>query len=114
MEKLPQILICDDDSMIHLSIKHALQGRFECRSAYNGDEAAAILRSHAFDAILLDIQMRTADEGLKLLPKLREADTDVAIVMISGMTDFATVREAMRLGASDYVPKDSNPEELKH
>ncbi len=109
---LPMILICDDDATFHLAVKHAVKGRLECRSAYHGDEALAIVRHQPVDLVLLDIQMRTPDEGLRYIEKLRELDPDLAIVMSSGLTDFQSVREAMRLGATDYVPKDFEVEEL--
>lgn len=108
------ILICDDDAAIHVGLKAALKGRHECKSAYNGDEALAILRNNPVTLILLDIQMRTPKEGLQLIPKLRQADPDVMIVMTSSLTDFETVREAMRLGANDYVSKSAEPNELLH
>lgn len=110
--KLPIVVICDDDATFHLAVKHTLKGRYDCRSAYHGDEAMALVRNHPVAVLLLDIQMRTHDEGLRYLPRLREADPDLAIVMSSAMTDFPTVREAMRLGAIDYVPKDFDPDDL--
>ena len=106
------ILICDDDAAIHVALKRALKGKRECRSAYNGDEAIAVLRNQPIELVLLDVQMRSANEGLELIPKLRQADPDVMIVMTSSRTDLKTVREAMRLGAVDFVGKDSEPEEL--
>jgi DNA-binding NtrC family response regulator len=114
MPRLPRILICDDDSTFHLAVKYALKGKCECRSAYHSDEALAILKSHSIDILLLDIQIRTPNEGLDKLKILRATDPEMAIVMSSGRTDFSTVREAMRLGATDYLPKDFDPEELKH
>ena len=79
----------------------------------NTDEAKTILRKYPVDLILLDIQMRNSDEGLRAIPELLEIDPNLMIVMSSGRTDFKTVREAMRRGAIDYVPKDFDPEELE-
>jgi DNA-binding NtrC family response regulator len=110
----PQVLICDDDSLYHMALKAALKGRFECRSAYNTDEAMVILKNHAIDVLLLDVHMRTPQEGLEALPKIRELDPDLSVLMISGTTEFEVVREAMRLGAIDYIPKDFNPDDLRH
>ncbi len=107
-----QLLICDDDKNYHLAVKEALKGTCQCRSAYHADEALAILRNHPIEIVLLDVQMRTQDEGLKAIPRILECDPDVAIIMGSGLTDFSTVREAMRMGAMDYIPKDFNPTEL--
>ncbi|MCM2280026.1 MAG: sigma-54 dependent transcriptional regulator [Oligoflexia bacterium] len=110
--RLPQVLVCDDDSIFQTATRMSLKGKCDCRSAYNTDEALAILRNHAIDLVLLDVQMRTSDEGLKAIPKLKAADGELAIIMSSGLKDFQTVREAMRLGATDYVAKDAGPEEL--
>jgi DNA-binding NarL/FixJ family response regulator len=105
MEKHPRLLICDDDPLVHGAIKHSLKGSFETRSAYDSEEALAILRNHPVDLILLDVQMRTPDEGLHAIRRFRDAEPDAAVVMLSGLSDFQTVREAMRLGAADYLPK---------
>jgi DNA-binding NtrC family response regulator len=112
--RLPQILICDDDSTFQLAVKYALKSQCECQTAMNGDEALLQLRNHSFDAVLLDVQIRSENEGLEYLPRIREADPEVAIIMSSGRTDFETVREAMKLGATDYVRKDFEPGELQH
>ena len=114
MKKLPHILICDDDPLIHLAVKGILKGQFECRSAHHVDEALVIIRKHPVDLLLLDIQIRTENEGLLALPIIHETDPELPIVMMSGLTDFRAVREAMRLGASDYVAKDLEQNDLAH
>lgn len=110
----PNILICDDDSLFQLALKHALKDRYNIKSSYNCEEAVAILKKQKFDIVLLDISMRDPREGLNYLPQLKDLDPDMAVIMISGSTDFSTVRESMRLGATDYIPKDFNPEDLAH
>lgn len=108
------VLICDDDSLIHLAIKEALKDQFIIHSAYNGDEALSLVKRHPIDVVLLDIRMRSDDEGLRYIKRLLEVDPDLAVIMNSGVVDFRSVREAMRLGALDYVAKDCLPEELAH
>jgi two-component system nitrogen regulation response regulator NtrX len=114
MSHLPTVLICDDDPVFHLALKQNLKGKFECRSAYNTDEADAILRNHRFDIVLLDVQMRTVDEGLKAIARLNAIEPDASVVMSSGLTHYEIVRKAMLQGASDYVVKDADPEALVH
>ena len=107
----PQVLICDDDSVFQLSVKHVLKGKYECKTAYNTDEALAILRNQSVDILLLDIQMRSPTEGLEAIPKFLELEPELSIAMISAITD-STVREALVLGASDYFGKDMEPDAL--
>ena len=58
--------------------------------------------------------MRTPDEGLQYISRFLDADPELAIVMSSALKDFYVVREAMRLGAADYVVKDFDSDELLH
>ena len=112
MARLSQILICDDDPIFQLAIKHSLKGQYDFRTAFNAEEAIAVLKKHPIDLLVLDIQMRTHDEGLKNLPLFRAIDPELSIIISSSLRDFASVRAALRLGATDYVPKDFDPDEL--
>ncbi len=114
MTTLSRILICDDDSTFHLSVKYALKGGFDFTSSYNADEAITLIKKTPFDILLLDIQMRTKDEGIRYLPRIRETDPNLAVIMTSGLSDYRSVSESLKAGAVDYVTKDFGPEELKH
>lgn len=81
-------------------------------SVFNADQALEALRKKRFDVLFLDIQMRDPKEGLRYLPKLIEAGGGTEIIVCSGLTDYQTVKEAMKLGASDYIAKDFEPEEI--
>jgi DNA-binding NtrC family response regulator len=112
--QLPKVLICDDDQTLHLALKSALGKEYDMRSAYNGDEAQAILKKNNVDLVLLDMEMRNEQEGLDTIPKILELQPDVTIIFFSGKTGFQFVRNAMKLGAYDYVPKDAGADELRH
>ncbi|NDD91635.1 sigma-54-dependent Fis family transcriptional regulator, partial [bacterium] len=113
---MAEILICDDDQTFTVSAKLLLtkRGGHHCLTAKDADEAWVILKKQKIDVILLDVEMRSPDEGLQFLPRIREMDPEIAIIMSSGRTDFETVRQALREGAWDYSPKDAAPEELLH
>jgi two-component system nitrogen regulation response regulator NtrX len=113
-QNLPRVLVCDDDKNIHLALKSALGKEYDIKSAYNGDEARAILKSNTMEIVLMDMEMRTPTEGLDTIPKLIEIQPEVIVIFFSGKTDFQYVRNAMKNGAYDYVPKDSGAEELRH
>ena len=110
----PKVLICDDDQTIHLALKSVLGKEFDFRSAYNGDEALAILKKQPVDLVLLDMEIRTGREGIELVPKILDLQSNVEIIFFSGKTGFEYVRDAMKLGVYDYLPKDSGAEEIRH
>ena len=113
-EAFPRILICDDDHNVHLAIKSALSSDFDFKSAYHGDEALLLLRKNPFDIVLLDMEIRTASEGLDTIPKILELQNDACVIFFSGKTDLELVKQAMKLGAHDYVPKNCPAEDLAH
>lgn len=108
-----RILICDDDALFRKTLGLLLKEYGQTTSVQNADEAIQVLATKSFDLLLLDIQMRTHDEGLKAISKIRSIDPDLAIIMVSGSKDFQAVREAMKSGATDYLTKDFDPEEFK-
>lgn len=110
MSRKPIVLICDDDPSFHLALKLILKGKYEFRSAYNSDEALIIIKKNQVDLLVLDIKMRTPDEGIQAIPRFKETDPDLAIVVSSGITDYKVVLKAMQLGALDYVAKDNEPD----
>ncbi len=110
----PLILICDDDLSLQLAYRHSLRSVADVISANHGDEALVIVKNRRVDVLLLDINMRREAEGLEYLPKLRELDPEMSILVLSGVLDFDVVKKALLLGASDYLPKSLSPEEIHH
>jgi Response regulator containing CheY-like receiver, AAA-type ATPase, and DNA-binding domains len=72
-----------------------------------------ILDEHEVDAVLLDL-MLPDEPGLDVLPKLRERDPDLPVVVITAYSSIESAIEAMRRGAFHYVPKPFKNEEVLH
>lgn len=109
----PRILVCDDDALFRKTLDLMLRSYGSITLTANSDEAMQILRKKKHDLLILDVQMRTPDEGLHALPLIRAIDAELPVLVMSGLNDFQTVREALRRGASDYVVKGGDPEEFK-
>ena len=107
MSTFPKLLICDDDRLLHTALKIGLKSKYDVVSAYHGDEALVYLKKQSFQAIILDIRIRTQDEGLRYITQFKAIDADMAIIIVSGVQEFSIVKEALRLGADDYIIKDS-------
>lgn len=104
----PRILIIDDDEVDRKSTRRALaKGGWngEIVEAVNAEEARTLAGGQAFDCILLDYRLPGTD-GIDLLRELKtDLNVHSPIVMLTGEGNEMVAVEAMKRGASDYLPK---------
>ncbi len=99
------ILIVDDEEMIRDLLTSALQQeKYVCHQAANVDEAFMLLERQQIDLVISDIMM-PGRSGVELLRDLKKADPDIAVLMITGLSDMNTAMECVHLGADDYITK---------
>jgi diguanylate cyclase (GGDEF)-like protein/PAS domain S-box-containing protein len=101
------LLVVDDAEANRDVLSRRLAARgYSVRQAAGGDEALALAAAHRFDLVLLDIEM-PGISGLDVLTRLRESRSQVElpVIMVTARTEGATIVEAFRLGANDYVTK---------
>ncbi|MBU0483807.1 MAG: SpoIIE family protein phosphatase [Proteobacteria bacterium] len=106
--ELTKILIVDDDALIRDIIGMVLEEEgYAITKAENG--ADAIKNHHALpvDLIVSDMNMPEID-GLELIKKLRSAEDNVPVIILTGNSEISTAIEALNSGASDYLLKDEN------
>jgi len=108
-----KLLIVDDHELIRTGLASLLAGsNIEIvAEAANSKEALKMAEQHKPDVILLDIRMPDGD-GLGTLEKLRAKVPDSRVVMLSTYDNPTYIARAVALGASDYVLKGSNREDL--
>ena len=109
-----RILVVDDAEGIRSYLASLLELRgFQVDTAEDGQSALALLESGAApDLIILDVMMPGID-GLETLRRIRARDPEVPVVMLSVVGKAATIVEAMQLGATDYLNKPFEEEELE-
>lgn len=107
--RLRRILVVDDEERIlkFLALKLKVSG-FDVIKATNGQEALQAVRSGQPDAILLDLVMPVMD-GFETLRELRRF-SEVPVIAFSARASAA--EEAMSLGASDFITKPFDPDDL--
>jgi two-component system, chemotaxis family, protein-glutamate methylesterase/glutaminase len=109
---MARVMICDDSAVIRGALARILEadpGIAVVAKVENGKLAVEQIRAAQVDVVVLDIEMPIMD-GMTALPLLLRADPGVRVIMASTLTtrgaDIAL--RALRLGASDYVPKPSS------
>jgi DNA-binding NtrC family response regulator len=110
--KMRSVLIVDDEIGVRESLKMILKNDYEVSSARNAEEAFSKIKEHSPDVILLDILLPDLD-GLKVLERIKQNDPDMVVIMITATNTVNTAREAMKLGAYDYVTKPFDIDQLR-
>ena len=100
-----KILIIDDERSIRNSLGEILTDEgYDVDVAEDGTSGCAMAEKEKYNIIFCDIKMPGMD-GIEVLDKLNEIETDAAVVMISGHGDIATAVECIKKGAFDFIPK---------
>ena len=110
-EKL-KVLLVDDEKEFVESLSERLELRnLSPKIAYNGEQALETLKEGPPDVMVLDLRMPGID-GIDVLRKVRKDHPDVAVVILSGHGTDKDKKEAMRLGASAYLKKPIDVDQL--
>ena len=108
----PRLLIVEDDTHIREFCRLLLRQRYDVQVAEHGQDAAAILDAHQIDLVLTDLQMPVMS-GMALLALIREHHPEVDTVVMTAHATVETAREALKLGALDYISKPVEAENLE-
>jgi DNA-binding NtrC family response regulator len=112
MKKRANILIVDDEEVVRLSHLRSLAGT-DCNTqvAEDGKEALHVMEQQPFDVILLDLRMPDLD-GMDVLKTIKERWPDSEVVVITGYPSIESAKEAVRLGAFNYLAKPLGPDDV--
>jgi len=108
----PRILVVDDDAGIRMAIRAMLENEYMILEAESVKESLEIFDREKPDLVTLDIQLPDVD-GMQGLSSFRHRSGRVPIILISGYRTFELAREALRLGANDYLTKPFSVQELR-
>ncbi len=103
------ILIVDDDREIRSSLSYVLQDEgYDTLTAGNGEEALKLVQENGVSLILLDLMMPDIN-GVEVLRRVKEMQSDIPVIMISGAATVETAVEATKLGAYFFIEKPLSP-----
>jgi DNA-binding NtrC family response regulator len=107
-----RILVVDDDPHFLRVLSRVLSSeKFQVTASPGACEALDILRHAQFDLIICDLRMPECD-GLKFLHGVRMEGNDVPVIILTAYGEVETYLEAMNAGATEYLNKPINSEEL--
>lgn len=100
-----RILIIDDEIKICEILKDILNGEgYETDFVVNGTEGLKKIQKNRIDLVLLDIILPDID-GLTVLKKIKEFDSEISVIMISAFGTVSIAVEALKNGADDFLEK---------
>lgn len=106
------ILLVDDSFVLRDRLAMAFQERgFRVSVAGNYDEALAVFKQHPTDLAVLDLRM-PGKPGLALLPELKKIRPETKVLILSGFGSIATAIDAIRMGATNFLPKPADADDI--
>lgn len=112
MTKRVRILIVDDEEVVRLSYYRILsEGSDDVVMVNDGAAALELMESRSFDVVLCDLRMPGMD-GISVLKSIKARWPQTEVIMITGYASLETAKEAVRMGAHDYLSKPVGPEEV--
>ena len=110
--EFPSLLLVDDDTTFCHVLSRALEKRgFAVTVAHSVEQALPLAQANPPEYAVVDLKMEGAS-GLVLIQSLHELDAATRIVVLTGYASIATAVEAVKLGATQYLAKPANADEI--
>jgi len=112
MTEQVSMLIVDDERSVRESLMHwFLPEGYRVETAAEAMEALDKMKDSSFDVVLLDIKMPGMD-GIELQQRLKEIDSQMAVIIMTAYATVDTAIQALKQGAYDYITKPVDPDDL--
>ena len=112
MDDRAKILVIDDEEIVRLSYLRSLNGpHCKVTAALDGEQGLDSMEREPSDVVLLDLRMPGMD-GITVLRKIKEKWPECEVIVITGYPSIESAKEAVRLGAHNYLVKPVGPEDV--
>ncbi len=106
------ILVVDDEEYISRLLCELLKQKgHSCESALNGEKALELIGKKPCDVIITDVKMPQMD-GFELLKRIKSSHPHIAVVVMTAFGYEYSVREALSLGAEEYLTKPFHADDV--
>jgi len=108
----PSLLVVEDDAVLRSRLARAFRDRgFDVREAADGATALDLARADPPEHAVVDLRMPGLS-GLEVVRGLKEIDPATLVVVLTGYGSIATALEAVQLGATDYLSKPADADQI--
>jgi DNA-binding NtrC family response regulator len=112
MDERTKILVVDDEEVVRLShIRTLASVHCNVEVVRDGSEALLVMEQRPADVVLLDLRMPGMD-GMSVLKTIKQRWPETEVVIITGYPSVDSAKEAVRLGAYDYLAKPVGPDDV--
>jgi DNA-binding NtrC family response regulator len=112
MNAKAKILIVDDEEVVRRSFVRILAStNCDAQAIASWSQVSGLAQQEPFDVVLLDLRMPDTD-GITVLKAIRQRWPESEVIVITGYGTLETAKEAMVLGAYDYLLKPVGPEQV--
>lgn len=106
-----RLLVVDDEPVVRMAYTRSLGAEFDAHTAPDGEEALREMERAPADVVLLDLRLPGA-QGLEVLQAMKRNWPETEVVVITGYPSVDSAKQAVRLGAADYLAKPVGPNEV--
>lgn len=109
----PRVLVVEDEANVRNFCERLLRfNKYEATAAEHGQAAVEMLRHTQFDLVLTDLHMPGMG-GIELLQYLHDHHPDIDTIVFTAYAEVETARQALKLGAFDYLTKPLDADDLE-
>jgi len=107
------VLVVEDEPITLSALERLLSSEYRVLTAREAEEALRLLKRERVDVVVADLRLPKGS-GLELLEWVRHNLPETKVIIITGYSSIKGAVEAMRLGASDYIPKPFSVEDIQN
>lgn len=110
-DKIKLLLVDDEEAYVDVLANRLKRRNMDVTKAYSGSEGIQALRAQDFDVAVLDLKMEDMD-GIEVLKIFKKMAPQLRVIMLTGHGSAQAARDGLALGASGYLTKPCELEEL--
>jgi DNA-binding NtrC family response regulator len=113
MDKIPSVMILDDEAIVCERLRSTLEkGHLDIETFTNPQEAIKRFSEKKFQLLITDLKMKELD-GIEILKRVKQVSPETLVIIITGFATVEKAKEALKIGAYDFIAKPFKLSQLR-